>query len=70
MNVAHLIKMANQISAFFEAMPDKEQAVKDIASHIVRNWEPRMRAELLAHVARSGDGELNELMRRALPLTR
>ena len=31
MNRAHLIKMANQIGAFFEAMPDQAQAVAEEA---------------------------------------
>ncbi len=70
MNPDHLMKMANQIGAFFEAMPDREQAAKDVAAHIMRNWEPRMRAELLAHVARAGDDELKDVVRSALPLMR
>jgi len=60
--------MANQIGAFFEAMPDREQAVKDVAGHILRNWEPRMRAELLAHVANIGDDGLKPVVRKALAL--
>jgi formate dehydrogenase subunit delta len=67
-NPANLIKMANQIGAFFEAMPEREQAVQDVAAHILRNWEPRMRRELLAHVASAGDGELKDVVRAALPL--
>jgi formate dehydrogenase subunit delta len=70
MNSDHLIKMANQIGAFFEAMPDREQAVKDVATHILRSWEPRMRAALLEHIAHVGDGELKEVVRSALPLMR
>lgn len=66
MNAAQLIKMANQIGTFFEAMPDQEQAVKDAASHIQRNWEPRMIRSLQAHVASHGDGELIEIVRRVL----
>ena len=68
MNPANLIKMANQIGAFFEAMPDREQAVKDVASHIQRNWEPRMRSSLLEHVAVAGQADLKEIVQKALPL--
>ena len=68
MNPANLIKMANQIGAFFEAMPNREQAVKDVAAHIQRSWEPRMRASLLQHVDRNGDAELCEIVREAMPL--
>ncbi len=68
MKPAKLIKMANQIGAFFEAMPNREQAVKDIAAHIQRNWEPRMRAALLQHISSSGDDELSPMVREALQL--
>jgi formate dehydrogenase subunit delta len=68
MNPDKLIKMANQIGAFFDAMPNREQAVKDVAAHIQRSWEPRMRASLLQHVSRNGDGELGAIVRDALPL--
>jgi formate dehydrogenase subunit delta len=68
MNPAKLIKMANQIGAFFEAMPNREQAVKDIAAHIQRNWEPRMRSALLQHISSGGDAELSPMVREALHL--
>lgn len=68
MNPANLIKMANQIGAFFEAMPDRQQATKDVASHILRSWEPRMRNRFLEYVATAGDGELKAVVRDALPL--
>ncbi len=70
MNPAKLIKMANQIGAFFEAMPDREQAVQGIAAHIQRNWEPRMRAALIQHISESGSSELSPLVRDALALVR
>ncbi|MFZ3019515.1 MAG: formate dehydrogenase subunit delta [Gallionella sp.] len=66
MKPAKLIKMANQIGAFFEAMPDREQAVTGIAAHIQRNWEARMRTELLQHVGECGDAELTPIVRDAL----
>jgi formate dehydrogenase subunit delta len=68
MNPAKLIKMANQIGAFFEAMPNREQAVKDIAAHIQRNWEPRMRSALLQHIGSGGDAGLSPMVREALRL--
>ncbi|HLY96191.1 MAG: formate dehydrogenase subunit delta [Sideroxydans sp.] len=68
MKPAKLIKMANQIGAFFEAMPNREQAVKDIAAHIQRNWEPRMRTALLRHIGTNGDAELSPMVREALLL--
>jgi formate dehydrogenase subunit delta len=61
-----LIKMANQIAVFFEAMPDREQAVAGVAAHIQRNWEPRMRTALIQHVGKCGDAELAPIVRDAL----
>jgi formate dehydrogenase subunit delta len=66
MKAAKLIKMANQIGAFFEAMPDREQAVKDVAAHIQKFWEPRMRNALHDHVTRNGDEALSPIVRDAL----
>ena len=43
MNIEHLVKMANQIGSFFSTMPDRDQAIADLASHLKRFWEPRMR---------------------------
>jgi formate dehydrogenase subunit delta len=61
-----LIRMANQIGAFFEAMPDREQAVQDIASHLRRTWEPRMRTQLMATLGGAGDAKLKPLVREAV----
>ena len=68
MKPANLIKMANQIGAFFDAMPNREQAVKDVATHIQKNWDPRMRAALHQYVRDKGDAELSAIVRDALPL--
>ncbi len=56
MHVENLVKMANQIGQFFEAEPDKDQAVKDIAAHLKRFWDPRMRTAIIAHVDQGGAG--------------
>lgn len=47
MNLDNLIKMANQIGTFFAAMPDREEALADIATHLRRFWAPPMRQALL-----------------------
>jgi formate dehydrogenase subunit delta len=56
MHIDHLIRMANQIGAFFDAMPDHPEAVEGVANHIHKFWEPRMRVELLAFLERHPDG--------------
>ena len=66
MSTPHLIKMANQIGAFFEAMPDAGQQAAGVADHLRRFWEPRMRTALLEYVAAHGDGELKPVVRAAL----
>jgi formate dehydrogenase subunit delta len=49
MNIEQLIRMANQIGGFFEAIPDRQEALAGIAKHLKDFWDPRMRLELLAH---------------------
>lgn len=66
MNRAHLIKMANQIGAFFEAMPDQVQAVADVANHLRRTWEPRMRVEILKALGTAEEAQLKPVVRDAL----
>ena len=66
MNPDTLIRMANQICAFFEAMPDREQAVRDIASHLRRTWDPRMRTQLMATLSGADEEKLKPLVRDAV----
>jgi len=66
MKIDNLITMANQIGSFFEAMPDREEAVADIAGHIKRFWEPRMRRALLGHVDDAAGSDLLDIVREAL----
>ena len=56
MDIVQLTRMANQIGAFFAAMPHREQAIDDIASHLQKFWEPRMRRALLAFLDQHPDG--------------
>jgi formate dehydrogenase subunit delta len=63
---SNLIKMANDIGAFFEAMPDQHQAAKEAATHIKKFWEARMQKALREHLKAHGDGELKPVMREAV----
>ena len=56
MNVDNLVTMANQIGAFFDAMPERDEALEGIANHIRKFWAPRMRDQLTAHRVASGTG--------------
>jgi formate dehydrogenase subunit delta len=50
MHIDTLVRMANQIGAFFVAMPDRGEALEGIAQHLQKFWEPGMRRELLARL--------------------
>ena len=65
MDKEHLVRMANRIGDFFVAMPDRNEAIEGIATHIRRFWEPRMRKQILAHVDEGGT-DLNEIVLLAL----
>lgn len=54
MNKDNLVKMANQIGRFFDAWPDREAARKEVANHLKKFWDPRMRKALIAHLEASG----------------
>jgi formate dehydrogenase subunit delta len=70
MEIHRLVKMANEIGAFFEAEPDRAAALEGVAGHIKRFWEPRMRRELLQWVdERNGEG-LKELVLAAIQSNR
>lgn len=66
MHIENLIKMANQIGDFFDAMPDREEALADIASHIKKFWEPRMRRAILAHIDSTGGEGLEPIVLEAV----
>jgi len=61
MDIANLIRMANRIGDFFEALPDREEALEGVANHIQKSWEPRMRTALLDFLARHADGQAGEI---------
>ncbi len=58
--------MANQIGEFFAAMPNREQALEGIATHLKKFWDPRMRRELLAHVDGQGSAGLQAIVAEAI----
>jgi formate dehydrogenase subunit delta len=68
MDIAKLTMMANQIGAFFKAQGEAE-APPAIADHLKKFWDPGMRADILAHLDRGGQG-LDPLVRKAVELLR
>ena len=55
MSPDRLIYMANQIGKFFQSQ-GHDKAVPDIADHIKKFWDPRMRSEIFAHHEAGGAG--------------
>lgn len=54
--IEKLVRMANDISNFFDADPDKTVAVQGVKNHISRSWELRMRQQIVDHL-KNHDGE-------------
>jgi formate dehydrogenase subunit delta len=68
MNIDLLIKMVNEISAYFAAQPDAEQAAKDVAAHLRRYWEPRMRHQIVSYYEERRGAGLTDLALRGVAL--
>jgi len=68
MDIHHLVKMANDIGAFYEAFPDRSEAITSIAGHLKNFWEPRKRREIIDYARRGAgeDPELREIVREAI----
>ncbi len=55
MKSSDIIRMTNQIADFFRAY-GRDQALKEIATHINNFWDPRMRTHLFAYLEKGGAG--------------
>ncbi len=62
-----LVRMANQIAAFFRSYP-QDEAVAGIHKHITAFWTPRMRDQLAAYCEEADHG-LDPLALTALTIT-
>jgi formate dehydrogenase subunit delta len=67
MQVERLVKMANEIAQFFASESSVDEAPRNVAGHLTRYWDPRMRRALIAHCAAGGAG-LSDLALRAARL--
>lgn len=61
-----IVRMANQIAGFFRTQPGVDQAER-VAAHLKDFWGPEMREDLKRQ-AKGHEAELDDLVRRALPL--
>lgn len=66
MDAHHLVAMVNEIAAFFTA-EDPGKAAENVANHLRRYWDPRMRKQIVAHAAEGGEG-LSEVARTGVDL--
>jgi len=55
MHANKLVSMLNQIATFHRRQ-SPETAAAEIAEHVQRFWEPRMRAAIYAHLDAGGEG--------------
>jgi formate dehydrogenase subunit delta len=67
MNTDYLIKMINEIAAFFAGDAGPEQAPQEVATHLKKFWEARMRSAIVAHY-KSGAAGLSDVARGAVAL--
>ena len=60
MSEDQLVKMVNDIAAFFHGEPNREEAVGGVVNHIQKFWTRRMRERLAERVnaGESGFGDL------------
>ena len=66
MNIDNLVLMANQIGGFFDAMPDREEALEGVSNHIRKFWALRMRKQLDEHLNQGGESGLMPIVVEAM----
>lgn len=65
MDKSNLIKMANDIGAFFKSEPDRNLAIQGVEQHIKNFWEPRMRKQIIEYIDNGGT-ELLDIVAEAV----
>ena len=70
MNIDLLIKMTNEIGDFFKGaeVNDSKAAAQDVANHLRRYWDPRMRVQMLKYYEERQGAGLTDLARNAVAL--
>lgn len=62
-----LIHMANQIATFCASNPRGARQTADVADHLNKFWDPRMRAKLCAQLESGAAEDVHPLVMQALP---
>ena len=68
MNIDLLIKMANEITSFWEGEVGQDKAANEVATHLKRYWEPRMRAQMIGYFEQRQGAGLNDVAKAAVAL--
>jgi formate dehydrogenase subunit delta len=68
MNIDQLIKMANEIGSFWEGELGQDKAANDVATHLERYWEPRMRAQMIAYFEQRQGAGLSDVAKGAVAI--
>ena len=68
MNIDLLIKMANQITSFWEGEVGEDAAATEVATHLRKYWEPRMRAQMITYCEERQGAGLNDVAKKAVEL--
>lgn len=68
--IESLVKMANQIGGFFNSYTDRDLARREVANHLEKFWEPRMRHQILDYndKHKTLNNDLLPLVREALKI--
>ena len=66
MNGDQLVRMINDISGFFAFESDPNEAAEGVVGHVTKFWDPRMRSQIVTHVAQTNGAGLTELSRLAV----
>jgi len=68
MNIDLLIKMANEITSFWEGEVGQDKAANEVATHLKRYWEPRMRGQMIGYFEQRQGAGLNDVAKAAVAL--
>jgi formate dehydrogenase subunit delta len=66
MHIDYLVRMANDIGAFFASEADQSVAASSIHLHLMRFWDPRMRGRIIAYFNETGGAGLEGPVHKAV----
>ena len=67
MDAEYLVQMVNDIGNFFSPANPPAEAAKEIAAHIRRSWDPRMRKQIV-EVWQGGAADFSDAGRAAIAI--